>query len=283
MTSQIPVSRLPITTGVQMSIGRQVRLKQLFRNPSGNLFGVAIDHFVTYGPAVEGGLAHLPTALGKLIEGNPDTVTMTGGTAKHLWLEHVNKARLIVEAASFTPDDRVSELLFEPLDAVQLGADALAVAIPVRGPSEGKYLHWLTNSVRASHKYEMPIVAHIYPRDYSDGVKIVFTPEEIAWAVRCGIETGVDVIKVGYVGDPVAFKEIVDNCPVPIVIAGGPKEPTLLDALTSTQAALHAGAKGAVVGRNVWGADDPKKAAKAYYGVINENLSPAEALAKAGL
>jgi fructose-bisphosphate aldolase, class I len=129
----------------------------------------------------------------------------------------------------------------------------------------------------------MPIVAHIYPRDYSDGVKIVFTPEEIAWAVRCGIETGVDVIKVGYVGDPVAFKEIVDNCPVPIVIAGGPKEPTLLDALTSTQAAIQAGAKGAVVGRNVWGADDPKKAAKAYYGVINANLSPAEALSKAGL
>lgn len=266
-----------------MTIGRELRIAKLFSNPSGNLFGVAIDHFVSYGNAMTGGLANLPRALELTLEGHPDTVTMTAGVAKNLWLKHANKAALIIQAASFTPDDRVSELLSRPIDAVRMGADALAVAIPVRGPSEGKYLKWLSDSVRESHEYEMPIVAHIYPRDYTEGVKIVFTPEEIAWAVRCGIETGVDVIKVGYPGDAAAFKQIVDSCPAPIVIAGGPKEPTFRDALVNTQSAIKAGARGAVVGRNVWGSNNPKSASAAYHAVIHEGLSPDEALKKAKL
>jgi fructose-bisphosphate aldolase, class I len=72
-----------------------------------------------------------------------------------------------VQGGCFTVDDRVSELIATPIDAIRLGADALAVAIPVRGKTEGKYLKWLTDSVREANEYNIPIVAHIYPRDYS--------------------------------------------------------------------------------------------------------------------
>ena len=57
--------------------------------------------------------------------------------------------------------------------------------------------------MNAAARFEMPVIAHIYPRDFSEGGegKIVFTPDQIAYAVRIGFETGVDVIKVGYTGD----------------------------------------------------------------------------------
>ena len=131
---------------------------------------------------------------------------------------------------------------------MRYGADALAVAIPVRGPTEGDYIRWLTDTVNAAARYEMPVIAHVYPRDFSDGGKIVFTPDQIAYAVRIGFETGVDVIKVGYTGDFASFQETVATCPVPVVIAGGPKTDTLLGALDQTSEALRAGARGAVVG-----------------------------------
>jgi fructose-bisphosphate aldolase, class I len=64
----------------------------------------------------------------------------------------------------FTPDDRVRELVTTPEDAVRMGADALAVAIPVRRATEGSYLRWLIDTVRAAAGLEIPVVAHVYPR-----------------------------------------------------------------------------------------------------------------------
>ncbi|OWK22525.1 hypothetical protein AJ88_10830 [Mesorhizobium amorphae CCBAU 01583] len=66
----------------------------------------------------------------------------------------------MIQAGCFTPDDRISELIATPEDAVRAGADALAVAIPVRGATEGKYIRWLTDSVNAAARYGMPVVAH---------------------------------------------------------------------------------------------------------------------------
>lgn len=257
-----------------MNVGTKVRLSRLFSNPSGHLFGIAVDHFVSYGDARLSGLDDLPAAIARSMAGHPDTMTMTGGTAKHCWGPYAGQAALIVQAGSFTPDDRVAQLMSRPKDALRLGADAIAVAIPVNGPSEGRYLQWLLDTVREAAEYELPVVAHIYPRDFTEGPRIVFSAEGIAWAVRCGIETGVDVIKVGYPGDPAAFREIVDGCPTPIVIAGGPKANTLLDALTFTSDALHSGAVGAVVGRNIWGATDAVAAARAFRAVIHDGLTP---------
>jgi class I fructose-bisphosphate aldolase len=45
--------------------------------------------------------------------------------------------------------------------------------------------------------------------------KILFNPEDIAWAAHCAIECGVDVVKVPYCGDVKAYAEIVATvrCP----------------------------------------------------------------------
>ncbi len=265
-----------------MTLGTQVRLSRLFSHPSGNLFGGAVDHFVGYGDVRKGGLADLPGALDRVMAGEPDYVSIQPGAARHLWPKYVGKASLVIQAGCFTPDDRISQLIATPEDAVRAGADALAVAIPVRGNTDGHYIRWLTDSVNAAARYGMPVIAHVYPRIFTNGPEIVFTPEEIAYAVRIGYESGVDVIKVGYTGDFDSFQETVATCPIPLVIAGGPKTDTLLGALQQTSDAMRAGARGAVVGRNLWGHGDPTKAALAFKGVIHDGLSGEDALARAG-
>jgi class I fructose-bisphosphate aldolase len=253
-----------------MALGTKIRLARLFSHRSGNLFGSAIDHFVGYGNVRAGGLADLPGALDKIMEAGPDSVTMLGGTASRVWPQYAGKAALIVQGGMFTADDRVRELISAPEDAVRLGADALAVALPVQGETEGAYLRWLTDTVRAAAPLEMPVVAHIYPRD--EKKQISFTPEGIAWAVRCGLETGVDVIKVGYPADEAAFAEIVRTCPTPIVLAGGPKTDSFASALQQIVEGIRAGAVGAVVGRNMWGAHDVAAAGRAFAAVIHDGM-----------
>ncbi len=265
-----------------MGLGKQNRLARIFSRETGRLFGVAVDHFVGY-DVLHSELRDLPSVLRTLLAAGPDSVTMQPGGALNCWGPHAGEAALMIQAGCFTPDDRISELVATPEDAVRLGADALAVAIVVRGATEGRYLRWLTDTVRDAARLDVPVFAHIYPRVFDeDGPRIVTDAENIAWATRCGVETGVDVIKVAYPGDPEAFRQIVDATPVPVVAAGGVKAESLEAALTNTVGAMAAGARGAIVGRNVWGQDDPLAAARAFRAVIHDGLSPAEAIASTG-
>ncbi len=64
-----------------MGLGAKIRLSRIFSNPSGNLFGGAVDHFVGYGNVREGGLADLPGALKRVMAGGPDYVSIQPGAA----------------------------------------------------------------------------------------------------------------------------------------------------------------------------------------------------------
>jgi class I fructose-bisphosphate aldolase len=130
----------------------------------------------------------------------------------------------------------------------------------------------------------MPVIVHTYPRRFTNtGAEVSFAPEDIAWAVRCGIECGVDVIKVPYCGDQAAYAQIVRECPVPVVAAGGPKAETLKAALNMAAEVVASGAKGMTVGRNIWGFPQVGPALSAFKMVIHDGMSPDEALDKAGL
>jgi class I fructose-bisphosphate aldolase len=119
----------------------------------------------------------------------------------------------------------------------------------------------------------MPVVLHIYPRIYhTDGtVAVSHKPEEVSWAVRCAIELGADVIKVPYTGDVQSFHDIIADCPVPVVAAGGPRTETLQDALKMTGEVVKSGARGVTAGRNVWGFSDVASAIRQFKRVIHEN------------
>ena len=93
-----------------------------------------------------------------------------------------------------------------PEEVLRLGADAIAVAIGVRGPNEGRFLKMLADMVEEADHIGLPVIAHIYPRNFSKGAAMVFDHENILWAVRCGIECGADVIKVPFTGEVQSFR-----------------------------------------------------------------------------
>jgi len=147
------------------------------------------------------------------------------GTARTCWGPHAGKLPLIIQSVFARPDDTADDLLACPEDAVRVGADAFATCAFVRGKTEGTHLRRVADMVRQAAAWDIPVIVHTYPRRFhADGkVEIVYEPQEIAWAVRCGIEVGVDVIKVPYCGDVASYAEIIRSCPVPVVAAGGPK------------------------------------------------------------
>jgi len=268
-----------------MNIGKQIRLNRIFSHPSGRLCSVAVDHFIGYGKlSPGGGLSNLPAALAKVAAGMPSAVTMSKGTAMNCWAPYAGKIPLIVQAGCFTADDRVIEYVTNPEECVRLGADAIAISIGIFGPNEGRYIKLLMDGVTQAAKYDLPVIAHIYPRDFSGATpKIVFEPEGIMWAARIGVEAGVDVIKVGYTGDVASFRQVVESAPVPVVAAGGPKAKNLRAALQAMGEVVQAGGRGATIGRNVWGATKPAEAVRAFKAVILEGQTVDAALRAEGL
>jgi DhnA family fructose-bisphosphate aldolase class Ia len=82
-------------------------------------------------------------------------------------------------------------------------------------------------------------------------------PELLAFGARVATELGADAIKTAFTGDPETMRQVVDGCPVPVLVLGGVRSSSPDAVLDATRGALAAGAKGVVYGRNVWQADDP--------------------------
>ena len=260
-----------------MDLAKRARFNRIFGNPSGRLLSLAIDHGLGYGTGFPAGLRNVPETLAKLMPEKPDAVTLMKGFAMHAWEPYAGQCPLIVSSVCFTPDDALFEHICRPEEALRLGADAVAVAIGVRGPNEGKYLKFLTNAVEEASRISMPIIEHIYPRDFSGTPKIVHDPENIYWALRCGLECGADIVKIPYTGDVASYRDIIATSPVPVVAAGGPKCNSIQEAAALMRDVIAAGGRGATVGRNIWGDADPVKAIRAFKAVIHDNVAPEKA------
>lgn len=261
-----------------MELGKKVRLNRLFANPSGRLCSLAIDHGLGYWSGFPQGLVEIEKTLAKTMPGQPDAVTLMKGAAMHLWGPYAGTCPLIVSSIAFTPDDRLITRIAKPEEALRLGADAIAVAIGVRGSNESTFLKFLAEAVETASPLGLPVVAHIYPRDFSQTPRIVHDPDNVFFAMRCGLECGADVIKVPYTGDPKTYRDIVAACPVPLVAAGGPQCDTLRDSLVQMEGVVASSARGATIGRNIWGRPEPASALRAFKAVIHDGVSADEAL-----
>jgi class I fructose-bisphosphate aldolase len=269
--------RVPDPSG--LGTGKLVRLNRIFGHPSGNLCSVAVDHFIGYGDGMPDGLRHLEATIGALASARPDAITMHKGPAAHVWPAYAGSIPLILQSSLVRPDDTAIEQVTTAEDAIRLGADAIAVVAYVRGASEARYLRTVAEVVRDAARFELPVICHVYPRDVSGARPfITYDPEGIAWAVRCVYELGPDVVKVPYCGDLAAYAQVVADCPVPLVAAGGPRADTLGAALVMIDEVMRAGARGATIGRNVWGFRPVAGALEAFKAVIHDRLAPDAAL-----
>jgi len=267
-----------------MEIGKLVRLNRLFAHPSGRLCSIAVDHFIGYSDGLPEGLRSLQPALAAIAAGGPDAVTMHKGVAASLWVPYAGRIPLILQSTLIRARDARSRQIATAEDAIRLGADALAMAAHVHCPDEVLNLRTLARCVRDAARFALPVICHIYPlAEGTGGPEVSFTPEDVAWAVRCAVEAGADVVKAPYCGNVPAYADIVAACPVPLVAAGGPRAGSLEAALAMIAEVMAGGARGATIGRNVWGFPHVTEAVLAFKAVIHDGRTPQEALKVAGL
>jgi fructose-bisphosphate aldolase/2-amino-3,7-dideoxy-D-threo-hept-6-ulosonate synthase len=115
---------------------------------------------------------------------------------------------------------------------------------------------------------------------YVRGPDVEPTAENIAHATRLGAELGADVVKTSYTGDPDGYERVIEGCPVPVVIAGGPKAETKREVLRDIRDAMEVGARGVAMGRNVFQQDDVEAMTRAVSRVVHEGASVDEALSE---
>ena len=83
------------------------------------------------------------------------------------------------------------------------------------------------------------------------------------------------MVKTYYCDD---FAKVAQACPVPVIIAGGPKMDTELDVFQVTYDALQQGAAGVDMGRNIWQHENPVPMLTAVRAIVHEEADPYEAL-----
>ena len=91
---------------------------------------------------------------------------------------------------------------------------------------------------------------------------------------RIAAEFGAKVVKTYWCKD---FDKVVKGCPVPIVMAGGPKCETELEVFEFVHDGMQKGAIGLNLGRNVWQHDYPVPIMKALRAIIHENATVKDA------
>lgn len=155
-------------------------------------------------------------------------------------------------------------------DAIKLNVSALAMSIFVGAPHEHESLVSLGNLVNEGEEYGIPILAvtavgkELEKRD----------ARYLGLACRIAAEFGAHLVKTYYCED---FEKVVRACPVPVIIAGGPKLATELDALKLTFDAIQSGAAGVDMGRNIWQSDYPVAMIKAVKAIVHQNATVKEA------
>ena len=256
-----------------MNAGKTRRLRRIMQQDNHTVI-VPMDHGVTVGPIQ--GITNMQHITNQLIKGKVDAILVHKGIAKRI---DVGNAGLIVQLSgmsNLSPNVNGKVQVCSVQEAIRIGADAVSVHVNIGAQDEDKMLQNLGKVSDECDIYGIPLLAMMYPR----GPKIQNenAPDMVAHAARIGAELGADIIKASYTGNIETFKVVVESCPVPVVIAGGPKCKTLQEVLQTTSDSMKAGAAGLSIGRNIFQCDNPTQIAKALSAIVHENASVEQAL-----
>jgi fructose-bisphosphate aldolase / 2-amino-3,7-dideoxy-D-threo-hept-6-ulosonate synthase len=116
----------------------------------------------------------------------------------------------------------------------------------------------------------------MYPR--GKDIKNSNEAELVAHVARVGAELGADIIKTNFTGDIDTFRAVVDGCPVPVVMAGGPRTNTDEEFLAMVRSAVDAGGRGVAIGRNVFQHDNPTAMTRALTLIVHKGASVEDAM-----
>jgi fructose-bisphosphate aldolase/2-amino-3,7-dideoxy-D-threo-hept-6-ulosonate synthase len=251
-----------------MDQGKKRRLTRIFQEDNRTVI-VPMDHGVTIGPCA--GIENMQNTVNQLIKGNTDAILVHKGIAKHVNFANAGLIVMLSGASNLSPNPNNKVQVCSVHEAVRLGADGVSVHINVGAQDEDKMLNTLGKVADECEIYGMPLLAMMYPR--GPKIQSEHVAEVVAHAARLGAELGADIIKTNYTGDIETFKAVVECCPVPIVIAGGPKAKTPHDILEMTFDAMKAGSAGLSIGRNVFQYQNPALMVKALSTIVHKGAS----------
>ena len=172
-------------------------------------------------------------------------------------------------ATSIVGEDLSKETITVSIEeAIRLNASCLALSIFVGGKYEHQSLTNLAKLVDEGEKYGIPVLAVT-----AVGKEMARDARYLGLACRVAAELGAHIVKTYYCEN---FEEVVEGCPVPLIIAGGKKLPEK-DALKLSYDAIRDGAAGVDMGRNIWQSDYPIAMIKAVRSIVHKNSDIKEA------
>lgn len=250
-----------------MDWGMKNRLSRIINPKTGHTVMLAVDHGYFLGPT--SGLEQPEKAIEPLLP-YADTLMLTRGVLR---TSVTAKADIPIVLRVSGGTSILSELSNEGIttsleEAIRLNVSGIALSIFVGAEHERQTLLSLSNLVNESEKYGIPVLAVT-----AVGKDMVRDSRYLGLASRIAAELGAHFVKTYYCDD---FEKVVDNCPVPVVIAGGKKLPER-EALELAHNAISKGAVGVDMGRNIFQSDHPVGMIKAVRSIVHEGATVDEA------
>jgi 3-hydroxy-5-phosphonooxypentane-2,4-dione thiolase len=254
-----------------MDWGMQNRLAQSIQQ-DGRCLWLPVDHGYFQGPVT--GLEKPGKTLQPLLP-YADAIFITRGLLRSTL--DPGQAKPIILRVSGGTSIRGKDLSHEGIitcmeEALRLNACAVGLSIFVESDHEHESLLNLARLVDEGERCGMPVMAvtavgrELEKRD----------ARYLGLACRIAAEFGARVVKTYYCEQ---FEKVVQGCPVPIVIAGGPKVETELEVLQFVHDGIQQGAIGVNLGRNIWQNRHPVAMIRAIRAVIHESATPDRAQA----
>lgn len=248
----------------------------------GRALVVAMDHARTHG--VIEGLENPAAVIDAVIDAGADAIMTTFGVIKRYRDRLIGRIPTIMRldgGPSLYREDWLAytewSLLHSVEDALLLGADGVCLMAFVGIPVELQTYKIVAQVAGACLRMHLPVMVEALPCK-SERIPDPLDPGAMASAARLGFEHGADLIKTYYTGSPESFRRVVENCPVPALIAGGAKMDTIEETLTVVHGAMQAGARGVVFGRNIWQNPEPHRMVRALRAIIHDNATVEEGL-----
>ncbi|MBW1713033.1 MAG: 3-hydroxy-5-phosphonooxypentane-2,4-dione thiolase [Deltaproteobacteria bacterium] len=168
--------------------------------------------------------------------------------------------------------DLADEVITTSLEEmIRLNVAAVGLSIFVGTEYETQTLESLAELVNGCEDYGIPVMAVTAVGKEMEKR----TARYLALACRIAAELGAKVVKTYYCAE--GFDKVTNGCPVPVVMAGGPKCETEMEVFEFVHDGLDKGAIGVNLGRNVWQNPHPTAMMRALNGVIHNGLTPQQA------
>lgn len=280
------------------NIGMKNRGMHLFTK-EGRTVIVPMDHGVSVGPI--DGIIDMRCAVEKMANGGANAVVLHKGCVVEASRDNPDKGvGLIVHLSASTDlSDTMHEksslqkkLICTVEEAVRLGADGVSMHINFGNKHEPEMIEQLGFVSERARHWGMPLMVMAYPRGEAIDLQMkdkmgapLHESEQlevmaglIKRAARAVFEMGASIIKIPYTGDVKSFQAITKSCPVPVIIAGGPKMDTDEELLQMVHDSIQAGGAGTSIGRNIFQHKSPEKMIQAISAIVHGNLSVEDAM-----